>query len=494
MKKALFGITIVGILAFSPITRSAPPANPTPPGDAVVTRSAVRLDNHTLPYTATAGTLVLTDNAGQPQANVFFVAYTLAPGDKTTRRPLTFAFNGGPGASSAWLHLAALGPKRIAWGPDIIHLPKSYDLTDNEYTWLDFTDLVFIDPVGAGFSRTAPNVSPKGFWGAKGDVESVGSFIRQYLTRYERWRSPLFLAGESYGATRAAALAAHLQTKWNINLNGLFLISPALDFGLFGFSRGNDLACVLNLPAYTAAAWFHRRLPSDLQADLVKTLTAAEQWAFHDYLVALAKGDTLTGSERDRIANQLSRFTGLPVSEIAARNLRIGLYTFTRELLRAQNRRLGYLDSRVTAIVTGEADGYDPALFITEGPLQVTMMEYSRRELKFQTDMTYIILNREANESWDWGVRGQGFLNVTGDLKQAMSRNTHMKVFIAAGYYDLATPYGATVYTVRHLGLDPAIRDHVTTRLYPTGHQMYTNLAVWKQVKADVLDFLKTSE
>ena len=457
-----------------------------------VTRHSVEVNGKKLNYTATAGSIQLKEETGKAKANIFFVAYVKDNEDEKSRRPITFAFNGGPGASSVFLHLGALGPKRAILG-DEKALSPPYKLVTNEHTWLDLTDLVFIDPVGTGYSRPASGGEAKEFYGVTGDIQSVGEFIRIFLTRYQRWLSPKFIAGESYGTTRAAGLSGYLQNKLGINLNGILLISEVLNFQTIMFSPGNDLPYILYLPPYTLAAWFHRKLSPVLQKDLSKTREEVEQFALTEYTLALAKGDGLSDGEKDRITEKLADYTGLPKIYIKNSNLRISTNGFVKELLRDENRRIGLLDSRVAGGYRVHEFAEDPSVFVVTGPLVATWNDYVRDELKYVTETPYVFLSMKVNELWDWGsgTGGLGYLDVAKILQQAMSENKFLKVFIASGYYDLDTSYFATKYTVNHLGLDPSLRNNITLTYYDAGHQMYTHLPSLKKLTTDVTEFYR---
>src|SRR5438445_4260507 len=285
--------------------RPQPQATPTPEEPPVVTHHEIRAGGKTLRYTATVGMMPIKNRDGETEARIFFMAYTLDDGGNRGRRPLTFSFNGGPGSASVWLHLGAIGPKRVPMNPDGPMPQPPYQLVDNEYTWLTQTDLVFIDPVGTGYSRAVrPDLAAK-FFGLNGDIESVGEFIRMYLTRYERWTSPLFLAGESYGTTRASALSGYLIAR-GIALNGIVLISTIMNFETTDFAAGNYLPFVMYLPSYAATAWYHKKLPSDLQSKSVQDVVSeVEQWASTDYSLALDKGDRMSAPERQEVVNRL---------------------------------------------------------------------------------------------------------------------------------------------------------------------------------------------
>jgi carboxypeptidase C (cathepsin A) len=457
-----------------------------------VTHHSIEINGKRLNYTATTGSIQLNDDAGKVRASMFFVAYSKDDEERKSRRPITFAFNGGPGASSIFLHLGALGPKRALLG-DQEALPPPYQLVTNEYTWLDFTDLVFIDPVGTGYSRPAPGIESKEFYGVKGDIQSVGEFIRIYLTRYQRWLSPKFIAGESYGTTRAAGLSGYLQNKLGINLNGILLISEVLNFQTIVFGPGNDLPYILYLPPYTIAAWYHRKLSPALQSDLSKTREEVERFALNEYTLALAKGDGLSDGEKDRMIEKLSDYTGLPKIYIKNCNLRVSADAYVKELLRNENRRIGLLDSRISGTYKVHGFVEDPSVFVVVGPLVATWNEYVRKELKYETETPYEILSKKVNEMWNWGsaTGGLGYVDVARILQQAMSENKFLRVFIASGYYDLDTSYFATQYTVNHLGLDPSLRNNITLTYYNAGHQMYTHLPSLKKLTTDATEFYR---
>jgi carboxypeptidase C (cathepsin A) len=462
----------------------------------LVTRHTIGIGGVGIEYEATTGYLELKDDSGKHKADIFFTAYVKDTDWADTGRPITFAFNGGPGAASVWLHLGALGPKSVRVEEDGKLLPAPHGLIDNPNTWLPFTDLVFIDPVGTGLSRAASGEDPKQFWSVQGDVESVGEFIRLYCTKYNRWLSPKFIAGESYGATRAAALSSYLQDKFSLLLNGVVLISPVLNFQTISFDPGNDLPYVVYLPAYTATAWYYGKLAPELQKDFASTLAAAEQFAVSEYNAALAKGAGLAPAERSEIVEKLSYFTGLSTDFIDKVDLRIDQMAFSKELLRDARRAVARLDSRfqgIDADVVGRAPEYDPSLFTTAGAYGTAMRAYLRTELQFESDLDYEVLNSEVTGAWNWqsAVRGQGYVYVADNLRNAMTKNSYLKVFVGNGYYDLGTPYFATWYTVTHLGLDPGLAGNVTVSFYPAGHQMYMHRPSHEKMSTEVAEFYR---
>lgn len=478
-----------------PDDKAAAPAEAKEP-KLSVTEHELTLGGKVIKYKATAGYLVLKDEKEKPRANIFFVAYTKSDEPDAAKRPLMFSFNGGPGSSSVWLHLGALGPKRVVMTDKGESLPPPYQWQDNEFSWLDETDLVFIDPVSTGYSRAAKDVDPKQFHGFSGDIESVADFIRLYTTRYERWASPKFLVGESYGTTRAAGLSDYLQQQYDLYLNGIVLISSIMNFETAHFAAGNDLPYQLFLPTYTAAAWYHGKLKGDWAKDLASAVARSKDFAAKDYTLALMEGDALPAKERERVAKELSALTGLKEDFIAKQNLRVNIFQFVRELRRDENRVIGRLDSRLVGIAPGEGAGpedgggfFDPSLEAIKGGYTNAFNTYARRELKYENDLPYEILTGNV-QPWSFHNVENEYLNVAQTLKQAMTKNTFLKVWIANGYYDLATPFYATDYTVRHMGLDPTVRGNIKLTYYEAGHMMYIQSESLKKLKADFSAFI----
>src|ERR1700731_4349667 len=323
---------------------------PAPEEKVVQTRHSLKIGGQEIKYTATAGTILLKLEDGTPKASIFYVAYTKDDASDASQRPLTFSFNGGPGSASVWLHLGLLGPRRVQMGDAGALLPPPYKLVDNDVSLLDVSDLVFIDPVSTGYSRAVPGEAPKQFHGIEEDVESVADFIRLYTTRNKRWSSPKFLAGESYGTTRAAGLSGYLQQRYGMYLNGIILVSTILNFQTADFNSGNDLPYILYLPTYTAIAWYHKRLPADLQGDLRKAVAESEDFAKGDYSTALMAGDALANAKHVEIVQKLARLTGLSADYIERTNMRVEIERFTKELLRSERRTVGRIDGRFTGI------------------------------------------------------------------------------------------------------------------------------------------------
>ena len=473
----------------SPQERPTPAPEETP----VVTHHEITVGGKTLKYTATAGMMPIKNRDGETEARIFFMAYTLDGGDHGSR-PLTFSFNGGPGSASVWLHLGAIGPRRVPMNADGTMPPPPYRLVDNQQTWLDQTDLVFIDPVGTGYSRTLRPEASR-FFGLNGDIESVGEFIRMYLVRYERWTSPLFLAGESYGTTRASALSGYLIDR-GIAFNGIVLISTIMNFETTDFAAGNDLPYAMFLPSYAATAWYHKKLPRDLQSKSVEQVVhEAEQWAANEYMLALAKGDRLQGQERQDIVAKLSRFTGLDKIFIDNANLRVSLNFFRKELLRDQKRSIGRLDARFkgydSSYVTAGPD-FDASEAAIRPPYTSTFNNYVRSELNFKSDLEYYILGGGITSPWNWNTNN-GYVDTSIALRNALAKNPYLKIFVAMGYYDMATPYFAVDYTLHHISLDPALLRNFSTGYYEAGHMMYIDEKSLAKLRADVGKFMQES-
>ena len=462
--------------------------------EPVETKHKLALKGNPLKYTARSGTLPLKDEFDETEAEIFFTSYSLDEVKDVASRPLTFVFNGGPGSASIWLHMGAIGPKRVVMEPEGWMPAPPYRYEDNANTWLDQTDLVFIDPVGTGFSRAASDDLDKKFCSFKGDIESVGEFIRLYLTRYQRWTSPLFLAGESYGTTRAAALSGHLVDK-GIAFNGIVLISTVLDFNAIQFARANDLPFQLFVPTYAATAWYHGKLSDALQSlKLVDLVAEVKAWSEGELTLALMKGDRLTDAERRKIARKLARYTGLPLDYVLGTNLRINIFHFCKELLRGQKRSVGRLDSRfkgVEANTATEHPEFDPSMFAILPPYTAAFNHYVRTELGIETDLTYEALSFAVNRKWEWE---KGTMPTTGEtLRVALAKNPYTRVLVGQGYYDLATPFFAAEYMFSHMNIDAAQRANVEMAYYESGHMFYLDVDSLVAFKHDVDEFLKSS-
>ncbi|HEV7507041.1 MAG TPA: peptidase S10 [Thermoanaerobaculia bacterium] len=456
------------------------------------TKHSITLDGKKIDYTATAGNYLMKDEDGTPKASIFYVAYTRDGLKDPSDRPVTFSFNGGPGAAAVWVQFGAFGPRVVEQNDEGWQLPPPGRLVDNESSILDVTDLVFIDPVSTGYSRPVPGVDAKQFHGIKPDIESVGEFIRLWITRNERWASPKFLAGESYGTTRSAGLSEYLQSRFGMDLSGVVLISSVLDWQSILFGPGNDRPYIVYLPTYAASAWYHKKLAPELSGDLEKTLREVENFATHEYAEALLEGDSLPAARRQEIAVKVARYTGLSVDYVLRANLRIEIEHFCKELMRGEGKIIGRLDSRFTGWdidSVGENPEYDPAGTLTDGPYVAMLNDYLRRELGYKDDHVY----ERLAQVWPWTTVGFEFRYpyLSENLREAMVKNPNLQVLVASGHYDLATPYFDAVITANHLGLPAELRSHMKLTTYDAGHMMYIRRPDHQKLKKEIAEFIR---
>lgn len=465
---------------FDSSTTDAPP---------VVTHHQIQIGGQTLSYTATTGRMPVADATGKTEAHIFFVAYTLDGQKEPNRRPLAFIYNGGPGEPAIWVHMGGFGPRRIVLNAADGSLPAPpYSLVDNQESWLPFTDMVFIDPDGTGYSRAVSAAALKATSGVGGDLQSLGEFVRLYLTRYDRYSSPLYLAGESYGTFRSAGLAGYL-TQRGIALNGVVLLSSVIDMHTLDESPDNDQPNVLFLPTYTATAWEHKRLPADLQKETIEEVVKqSEQWATTGYTIALEKGDALQGAERQAAIDQLARFTGLDKKLLDDYNLRISSSLFDSELLRDQKLTIGRLDGSITGFnrTPGTQRSDFDASWVQRPVYTEMFTQYVRDELGYKTDDVY----GGGIDGWTYDVSD----NMSQLLESAFAKNPYMKLLLATGYYDFACPFYEAEYSMHHLFLPPAVQKNITVTHYETGHMLYQKDSARIKLMHDVRALITSSD
>jgi carboxypeptidase C (cathepsin A) len=445
----------------------------------VITKHSVMISGQQVNYIAETGMLPLLTADGAVRASIFYVAYIKQGENGAERRPVTFCFNGGPGSSSVWLHLGALGPRRVRLNASDPTQPVPFGLVDNDFSILHVTDLVFIDPVGTGYSQPGKKSKAEQFFGESPDIQSVSEFIQLWTTRQQRWFSPKFICGESYGVIRAAGVARYLHAHYGMTLSGLVLVS-----GLLG---GDAPSCQVNLPAYTATAHYHKKLPPDLQGDLPKALAEAREFMRTEYASALFQGASMTAQQRARVVAKLARLTGLPARVIEDNNLRIETSTFCVELLHDEGLVLGRHDGRIVGRAAAAARylGFNPSLARVDGAFSAAINAYVRGELKFTDDLPYLVLNDVG--SWSHERRG-GAMN---DFAAEMRDNPHLRVLVLNGRCDLVCPVDLIRYDIDHLQLDPAYRRHISYAEYDAGHMMYVNLPDLKKMQRDLELFIR---
>ncbi|HEU4856692.1 MAG TPA: peptidase S10 [Rhodanobacteraceae bacterium] len=489
---------------------------------ASTTTGTVTVEGKSISYKAVAGTLVLDGtgvNEGTPQVAMSYVAY-FKQGADPSKRPVTFIYNGGPGSSTVWLHMGAWGPQRIVTNDDT-HTPAApYQLVNNDYSLLDASDLVFIDMPGTGFGRLlsqgkdeaarekSHKALAKDYWGIDGDAQAFSRFITQFLSKYDRWNSPKFLFGESYGTTRSAVLANMLQTRYNVGLNGVMLLSQILNFSLSidgaDMNPGLDMSYVLALPTYAATAWYHRKLPK-YTGGLAPLLAEATKWATTDYEQALAAGSTLSDAKKQQVAQKLSGFTGLPVAYLLKANLRVTGGMFEQQLLSGTDSDTGRLDTRFSGPSMdplAKTTAYDPQSAAISSAYVSAFNDYVRNDLKFGEGMTFRPSVYGAEDfHWDWKhmAPGQRFSrggtpNVMLDLAVAMKYNPNLKIKLFGGFYDLATPFYTAVYEMEHLPIPESLQKNISYNFFPSGHMVYAHLPSLHQLHDDAAAFIEAND
>jgi carboxypeptidase C (cathepsin A) len=457
------------------------------------TSHTVRLDGRDIKYTATAGTIPIRLDNGQVAARMFFVAYT-KDGEDAKTRPISFLYNGGPGAATIWLHMGSFAPKRVQMADDGFQPAPPFHLEDNESSLIDVTDMVFVDAISTGFSRTAPGVSAQQFHGQTGDIRAFGEFINDWLITYNRMASPKYLIGESYGTIRSAGLGSELQQRHGVDLNGIALISSLLTYQTLSPSADNDVAYAANIETFTADAWYHKKLPADLQAMSVKQVVdQSRTFAFGDYMAALTKGNTLTDAEKTAMAQKLARFTGLAPQFILNANLRVSAERFRKELLRDKRLALGRLDGRFTSIdadAAGEREEFDISNQALQGPYTAMFQDYLKNDLKWESDLHY----PSSGNVRPWTYDENRYMDMTEALRGTMTRNPFLKVFVAFGYYDMATVMGGSEFNFTHLAYDKQVTDRVSYGYYEAGHMIYIRPSAHKALKNDLAKFITASK
>lgn len=460
----------------------------------VATEGKVTIGGQEIAYEAKAGTLPILKPDGKPSAQVFYTAYTMKDVKDVATRPVTFCFNGGPGSSSVWLHLGAFGPKRVNLPADGLAPPMPPGgLVNNEFSLLDATDLVFIDPVNTGFSRAEEPEKAGDFLGVQEDIESVGEFMRLWVTREKRWRSPKFIAGESYGGIRGGGLAQHLQQRHRMYLNGLIIVSGLLDYDVLRPGPLNDLPYQALLPALTATAHYHKKLPPDLQTDFKKAVAESRAFAFGDYAEALLKGSDLSSVERKAVVDKLARLTGLEPKLIDEQEMRIDAGIFREMLLRKEKLVLGAYDARVTGRDGDESEQHpqiEPFMRVVGSVAAASMNAYLREELKYEKDLPYEVLAPQPN--WNYG-KGNQYVSVSGELAEALKQNPHLKILALVGWRDLVTPPDNMLHSLRHMHIPEELRPNIEVAEYESGHMMYTNRTDMEKMHFDITHFIDKS-
>lgn len=474
-----------------------------PKAEKFVTKHSITIDNKSINYTAIVGTLILKNEKEEPIASFGYTAYTKDGEKNSIQRPVTFSYNGGPGSSSMWLHMGIMGPRRIVVDDPNPNGPAPYKLEDNNYSILDVTDVVMIDPIGTGLSRAIGKSKNKDFWGVDQDIKSISHFIRTYINDNEKWNSPKFLLGESYGTFRSAGVADYLQNNYGVSVNGIVLVSNVLDIRTLSFNPGDDISYIVNFPTYAATSWYHNQIenkPSNLDDFLKEVRT----FAFEEYSNALNKGDQLGMDERNKVLIKLAKYTGISIEYWNSANLRVNQPQYSQELLRKTGMTVGRLDSRYKGISQNKLSEFaltDPQSENISPAFISGFMHYFITELKVNKDKTY---NSSAYSlpdfDWDWkhkrsnGLFGDASSPNTGpDLLNVMTNNPKLKVLVLNGIYDLATPFGGTEYAFNHMGLDNKLKNNITHKYYEAGHMMYIHKESAVKFKKDVSEFINST-
>ena len=507
----LIVITLLLSLSSSALAASDADADGKPITVPSTTQGTVSVEGRSINYTAEAGMLILKDAEGSPTARMSYVAYFADRGKSSSNRPITFFYNGGPGSSSIWLHMGAFGPRRAVVGDGVHTPPPSYQLVNNDYSLLDATDMVFVDAVGTGFGRILDKDDggkgePKDFYGVDQDATAFTQFITQFLSEHQRWNSPKYLFGESYGTTRSAVLAYDLENNASVDLNGVILLSAFLNLNIYGdflnFNPGSDLSYALMLPSFASTAWYHHKLPTQ-PAELQPFLREVEKFAMGDYRSALQSGSTLDPETKRQVADRMHEYTGLPVDYLLEANLQVTGPQFEQTLLGDSGHVTGRYDTRYTGPTMdplAETASYDPQDAGIDSPIVSLFNDYVRRDLKFGANLTYLPTDDGIVENWEFKHQPPGAAfplpfstNVLPDLAAAMIRNPNLKVMLNSGYYDLATPYYGAVYMMHQLPMPVSLQQNITYAFYSSGHMVYVNAESLKRLHDNVAKFIDAS-
>lgn len=475
--------------------RSAAPPEPRPAN--WTTRHSIQLAGQAIEYEATVGSIILRDTAEKPTGELYYTAYLRTNVPSRAARPLVFAYNGGPGSASFWLHMGIMGPRRVRTPLVGQQAPPPYEIVDNAFTVLDVADIVMIDPIGTGFSRVLGDTKGSAFWGLDEDAASLTQFIRRFLSRYQRWNAPRYLLGESYGTTRSAVLAGHLQ-RANIDMNGIVLVSAVLQFNTLQFPPGDDVPFIVNLPSYAVVAEYLGALPGGRRADLPAFMKEVEDWALTEYATALLAGGTLAAARRQQVIQKLHEYTGLSADYLDKADLRVTAPQFEAELLRGKRLVVGRLDARFTGPagdMLAQGPSHDPQSTAISSAYTSAFNQYVRTELGYDGDREYVPSG--GTPGWNWqraggsGVPfGAGSPNVAVDLARAITRNPRLEVLLINGLYDLATPYFAASWTMDHMGLPPDLRDNIARVDFAAGHMMYVEESLLPRWRETLVAFI----
>ena len=501
-RSAAICLAVVGWMSvFTVSAKEEASSPPIPEPSMSTTTHKAKIHGSTVKYTVEAGDTYLKNDKGEPTASVFSISYIRDDVDNRSQRPLLFVFNGGPGSSSVWMHMGLFGPKRVVLPSDASKVgAPPYPIKDNADSLLDIADLVFIDPVGTGYSKPLGDTEGKAFWGVKEDAQALAEFVRLYITKHKRWNSPKYLAGESYGTTRAAAMVGALQEGWgSIDLNGVMLISSILDFQTGDFTDGNDLPYITFLPTYAATAWYHDAIVDKSQYDSLESFIAkVKDFALGEYATVMLKGELASEQEKSSVIDKLHAFTGLDKTYIKQTDMRINEFYFMKELLRDRGEVVGRLDSRYLgedAVQVSSRFEADPSSYAIDGAYTAALQHYMATDLDVLREERYNVLSGEVFSNWNWqmgnSARSQGFLTMTPTLSRAMRQNKDFRIFIANGYFDLATPFFATEYSMNHHGID---KSRLTMEYYNAGHMMYIHQPSLEQLTDDLREFVSSDK